>query len=177
MKKQGIVKRAVKKVADIPTFMDTDSIRYTWNSIRRSAAHLCTPRRASIEESFEEALVRLNLTEDDVQSRIKEFSRLAMIFMIMAVLSFIYSTYNAAMGSISGFLLGFIVTLIVLCRVFYFHFWLFQLKQRKLGCSVKEWLNSNLAEKDVPTEKINIAKTTAPTDHASDPTQQPPQNN
>lgn len=174
MKKQGIVKRAVKKVADVPSYMDTASIRYTWNSMRRAVGQLCRPRQSSIHESFEEALLRLNLTEADVQLRTKEFSRLAIIFMLMAAASFIYSIYNAAVGSISGFLLGFVVTLIVLCRAIYFHFWLFQLKHRKLGCSLKEWFNSSISGGVKPPKPVDETPSTEHSSDITDTTHNPP---
>ncbi len=144
MKKPGVIKRTVKSVADVPTLLDTEFLTASWYSIRNMIGKLFTPKSGGYQESFEEALVRLQLTEEDLKHRIREFGRLAFIFVSMAILSFIYTIYLCATEGGWGVILGFVITLFLLTRAFYFHFWLFQIKNRKLGCTIKEWLNSTV---------------------------------
>lgn len=101
------------------------------------------PRKDStITETFEQALTRLNLTEADIIQRSQEFNRLYKVFSILFFALCLYLVYVlfkkawiASLGT-SG------VMLIVLAQLFRYHFWLFQIKERRLGCSFKEWMRS-----------------------------------
>jgi intracellular multiplication protein IcmV len=48
------------------------------------------------------------------------------------------------MGSIKAFIVSLVVTLIALILAYRYHFWYFQMKQRKLGCTFSEWYKQGL---------------------------------
>jgi intracellular multiplication protein IcmV len=101
-------------------------------------------QQAEISETFEEAMIRLNLTEQDLKERKKEFKRLFIIFSIISVVIFLYSVAIAVTKhNIGGFFMGFAVTLYALSHAFKYHFWLYQINKRKLGCTVREWFTDN----------------------------------
>ena len=88
MKRKGIIRRTIKIVADVPRLMDSEFLQYSWISIRRAAGILCTPSQATIQETFEESMIRLNLTEEMIEARIRQFSRLSFIFIVMSLFGF-----------------------------------------------------------------------------------------
>ena len=97
----------------------------------------------TIEETFEEAVERLNLTEEILAQRKKEFTRLFLIFLITACCIFSYSIFIAAIyKNIMGFIMGLGITCYALSQSFKYHFWLYQIKAKKLGCSFNDWFNS-----------------------------------
>lgn len=96
--------------------------------------------KASRTETFEQALQRLNVTEQELQARLKEFRRLLVVYLLVALVLFVYSTYIAyAYDNILGFFMGLAVTTYALSHAFKYHFWIFQITHKKLGCSLKEW--------------------------------------
>lgn len=144
MKKKGFIRSTISQVTDVPTWVDFGFLQASWVSLRRMTGKLLTPRKAQHIESFEDAMNRLELSETDITNRTKEFSRLVMIFMGLAFMVFIYTLYLAATGDLRSTLFGFVVTLLILVRAFHYHFWLFQVKSRKLGCTLREWLDSTI---------------------------------
>ena len=103
---------------------------------------LFNPRKARQTETFAAALQRLKLTEQDIQKRQQEFNTLYKIFSSIALILMAYICYLfyhkawwPALGSCG-------ILLIILAHVFRYHFWLFQIQQRKLGCSFKEWFDA-----------------------------------
>jgi intracellular multiplication protein IcmV len=47
--------------------------------------------------------------------------------------------FVAAHYSLAGFFLLLTVTALLFANAFRFHFWAFQISQRKLGCTLAEW--------------------------------------
>lgn len=108
------------------------------------------PKKATYSETFEEALVRLELTEADLAKRKKEFTQLFYFFIVLSVFIIGYGLYLAISGTMITALIAFCLSIYTLAQAFRFHFWLFQLKNRKLGCTVKEWMNAAV---NTPSEK------------------------
>lgn len=109
------------------------------------------PRDPQQHETFEESLRRLNLTEEDLKNRAKEFSRLVLIFLCFAFALLGYAVYLAWCGSVGATLMCFGMMAFCFGQVFRFHFWLFQVRERRLGCSLREWYHSSI--KGAPTGK------------------------
>ena len=59
--------------------------------------------------------------------------------LLSACLIFVYAGYQFFYGSIKAFIVSLVVMLIALVLAFRYHFWYFQIKQRKLGCTFNEW--------------------------------------
>ncbi|MCS5711141.1 type IVB secretion system protein IcmV [Candidatus Berkiella aquae] len=121
------------------------------------------PKKATYSETFEEALERLELTEADIAKRQKEFTQLFYFFLVLSLVIISYGLYLAFTGSMITALIAFCLSIYSLAQSFRFHFWLFQLKNRKLGCTIKEWMNAavttkhekNLAVKKNKSEKMS----------------------
>jgi intracellular multiplication protein IcmV len=94
------------------------------------------------KESFEEAKERLGLDEATLEQRKKEFLRLSITFCFIAFGVFSYSIYLIYVEAFISALIAFLFTFYNLTQAFRFHFWYFQVKNRKLGCSLKEWLST-----------------------------------
>lgn len=94
------------------------------------------------QETFEQAIERLNLTEQDIFDRKKEFFKLFIISLIISLLLFIYTMLiTISYKSFYGFILGSSISFLSLTKTFKYHFWLTQINKRKLGLTFKEWLN------------------------------------
>ena len=100
---------------------------------------MIVPQKAKRTETFEEAMVRLRLSKADISQRTQEFKRLFIIFLVIFIVLLSYTVYLLSEGSIRPGLVSLVLTFIVLAQIFRYHFWLFQIKQRKLGCTLREW--------------------------------------
>jgi intracellular multiplication protein IcmV len=95
-------------------------------------------------EEFDEAMERLQFSESDIAAAQTGYLRNFVIFFMMGLLFALYSMYRFHHAQwLSGF-----VSLLLTALVFIFslsaHFWYFQIKNRKLGCSLKEWYHNKI---------------------------------
>lgn len=97
-----------------------------------------TPNSAT--ESFEDMLLRMNISEEELALRARShlFSSFSFLFFVM--LDFFYALYLIwHHHSISGFAISIATTIFLLTQAFKYNFWYFQIKKRKLECSFAEW--------------------------------------
>ena len=113
---------------------------------------LVVPKKATRKETFEQALERLNITEADLIQRQKEFTRLVYVFLSIAAVIISYAIYMIIKGYAIVGLIALCLSLYTLSQAFHFHFWLFQMKNRKLGCTLTEWFYSKITPPN-PTEQ------------------------
>jgi intracellular multiplication protein IcmV len=91
-------------------------------------------------ETFEEAMTRLNLTEEDIKQQSVRYFNFAVLFITLAVVSFLFAFYLLFVEhTFAGCLLGLAVTALFGSQAFRYHFWYFQIQRRKLGCTFEEW--------------------------------------
>ncbi|MAZ44742.1 MAG: hypothetical protein CMF48_06175 [Legionellales bacterium] len=103
-----------------------------------------TPEQATHQETFKEAINRLQLTEADIQKRVKEFWMLLIFYLLLAFAILAYAMYMAFQGAVLATIMSFSLSFYCASQCFRYHFWLFQIKHRKLGCTLKEWFNSSI---------------------------------
>lgn len=99
-------------------------------------------KEAEKKETFEQAAKRFNLTEEDIQKRMKSAKELVMIFLGFGSLLVTYAIYQWISGRFVGGLICLILSLLTFAYAFREHFNLFQMRKRCLGCTYKEWFNS-----------------------------------
>lgn len=106
------------------------------------AKALFIPKKADRKESFEESLARLNLSEAQLKTKESEFLRLFAFHLLLAFVTFCYCVFLFYKKNWGGGCTTLCLSLYPLAVAFRFHFWLFQLKNRRLGCTIQEWWNS-----------------------------------
>lgn len=95
-------------------------------------------------KSFDEVMSELNLTEQDIELKIKSLRRMYRLMLSIAFIFYIYSMYHMLYGGFLAAMLSFVIMLVCVALAFRYHFWYFQIKRRKLGCSFKEWFRACL---------------------------------
>lgn len=149
-KRRGIMGRIIDTRVD--KWMSWDYLSDTTSKIKDSVTDLITPQKAKYNETFEEAMIRLNLTEADLLSRKKEFTRLFYLFVVIGLAIIGYAVYMALLGYMGACLISFCLAAFSFAQAFKWHFWLFQLRNRKLGCTIKEWMNGKIMEEKGATD-------------------------
>jgi intracellular multiplication protein IcmV len=142
----GVFKKVGGRLVDtrVDKWMSLDYLNETAERFKILMMDIVVPQKATHSETFEEAMVRLELTEEDLVQRQLEFRRLFYFFFIISFIIVGYGLYLAFTSSLIPALICFGLAIYSLSQAFRFHFWLFQLRERRLGCSIKDWINSRL---------------------------------
>lgn len=136
-------KKVVKPLVNVPAWVGYDRLASSTKNIWDIFKGLFFPSQAEREETFEQAMARLNLTEESLKQRVKEFHALIFMWAVIFLGIVCYAVYLASQGSWVGFIPTITISLIPMVQMFRYHFWIFQIKKRKLGCTFKEWFNSS----------------------------------
>jgi len=136
----------------------------SWDYLTETAEHFkillidsVIPKKATGSETFEEAMKRLELTEADLERRKREFTQLFYFFLTLSIVIVCYALYVAFTGGMVTSIIAFCLAMYAMAQAFRFHFWLFQVKHRKLGCTIKEWLNAQIVP--APKTSLTVNKT------------------
>lgn len=127
----------------------TDSLSQALKIIRDQASLLFSPQQSSSanQETFHEVCERFGLQESDAFQVQKSFLKLSYLLLLAWLLLIIYMIYMFWIGSWHAGLGSFGIGLVILSLAFRYHFWAFQIKTKKLGCTFQEWLNSLRGDK------------------------------
>ena len=140
---------------NVSAWMGWSRLKVSGKSISDTAKRLFIPQKATYQEEFDDALTRLNLSEADLMAKQSSFFKLSVIFVCMSFVILGYAIYLAWGAHIKGAFVSLCLTFMVFAIAFRYHFWYFQVKQRKLGCSLRDWYYYNFAKMPPPTEEQN----------------------
>jgi len=92
------------------------------------------------EETFKQAMVRLKVSEEELADIKNTYLFYSVVFLILGLIALVYSFYLLFVHvSISGWLIGLAVSALLISQTFRFHFWYFQIKERRLGFTFQDW--------------------------------------
>lgn len=121
-------------------WLSLDSLKTNTGVVKNILQDAFKIPQATTEETFEEALKRFGLNEDDLKHIDENYLMFAYFFLALSVICFLFAFYLLFMHySISGWLLALVSSALFAGQAFRYHFWHFQIKHRKLGCTIKEW--------------------------------------
>lgn len=144
----GGIKKVVKPFVDVPKWVGYEQLKGVTGWVKGLFKRTFVIRKQNYNETFEQAMVRLKLTEQDLAKRTHEFTWLVRFWLALFFLVILYAAYMAGIASWAGLIISISVSLLTLSQAFRYHFWLFQIRHRKLGCTLREWWHSR-----VTTEK------------------------
>lgn len=133
-------------------WLNYDALKQQTRLVYDIGRDVLTPETAPArKETFEEALVRLNLTEDDIKETSENYLFYSVLFLgcslVVFAASFVMLFYY---NTISGWLIALAITALLLTQAFRFNFWHFQIKYRKLGCTFEEWKRGKPFDQEEP---------------------------
>lgn len=143
MKVTQAVKRVVRPFVDFPTWIGYQQLVEMSRGIGIILQRLFIPQKAEQEESFDDALRRLQISEHALKQKARSLNYLTFLWFAIGIIVIIYGFYLVGAGSWHGFIACVAITSIAFTQSFRCNFWLFQIRQRRLGVSFKEWLNAS----------------------------------
>lgn len=138
------LKKLLSRVFHIRFWMDIERIKSFAQFVKNLFKKLFVLQPQAPTQSFEEAQVRLQLTDEQLLKRQQALFRICLLMIFLALVLCCYGVYQLFYGTVVAALLTLVVILIALSLAFRYHFWYFQIKQRKLGCSWRDWLSEGL---------------------------------
>lgn len=136
--------KIVSRLINIRAWADWDRVKAYTEYLVNGVSRMVSPSEAKSGESFKAAQIQYNLSDAELLTKQKALWRLSVFMLIMAVGLFIYLIYQLILGNFLAAFVSFFVVLIALALAFRYHFWYFQIKNRKLGCTFKEWFQHGL---------------------------------
>lgn len=140
MAKKHRVTGFFKSMFNVRLWTGYDRIKDQGSQIKDEYQRMFTVKEAGHEENLEEVMQRFQLSESDLQDRMRDFYRLSMMMLVMFVPVFCYFVYMLISLHLHAAFLSLVVSFFPLVLAFRYHFWYYQLKQRRLGVTFKEWL-------------------------------------
>lgn len=143
MAKKGIIKGFFGSILNVRKLSSYDEVKSVATSITRSVKDLYNTDRSDVVrvESFSSAMQRLQLTEGDIKKRTNYFLYYFLVYFLMAIALLTYAVYLMIIGgAILAVMASLVLTVLMLVYSFREHFWYMQMKKRKIGCTVKEWI-------------------------------------
>jgi len=145
-KKPGKIRKtlgwAFKPFVNVKGWIAYDEVKNGYVNVKHTVSDIFKVAEAEHEESFEEACQRLNLNQTKLQNQYKNFSLMFKVTLLITILLLTLSIYWIFTGGIfSGFFV-LLLSLIALANAARYHFWMYQIKNKKLGSSINEWLRS-----------------------------------
>ena len=137
-------KRLLQNLFRIRFWLDAERIKGFFEYLRGVMVRFLVPQPKVAEESFEEAKVRLGLTDEILIKRQKALLCFSIFIGFLGFCIFTYSAYLAFNQYFLGASTALIVSGIAGVLAFRYHFWYYQIKHKKLGCSLREWLYCGL---------------------------------
>lgn len=129
----------LKRVFNFRAWLDAVRVQGWAIYFTQGAKRMFIPRAPESGESFAVAIKRMQLTDEDLLAREKSLLRLCYFMLLVALMIGAYAVYHLLSLQLMPFLVSFAIMLIPIVLAFRYHFWAFQIRQRKLGCSVDEW--------------------------------------
>lgn len=145
IKKANKIINFSKNIFKIRQWCDYDRVQASTVYIVRGLSRLFIPRRNSAAaESFDAAVARMRLSPQELTSKQNSLYTLSILMCCIAAVILGYAFFQLYYGAMRVFLICIILTLIALALAFRYHFWYYQIKMRKLGCSFREWYRQGL---------------------------------
>ncbi len=138
--KKGFFRGLMSTFFDVPRWVNAQQYVQTNKTLRARLMDTFRIRTAQRTETFESAIERLKLTEQDLQMRLKINSRTLVAMSVFIGLLFCYLVYLVFYGALAGSLIVLALIFLSFVRAFQCSFWNFQIKNRRLGCTFQDWL-------------------------------------
>jgi intracellular multiplication protein IcmV len=142
--KYSQTKRLLTIAFDVRRWSDFDRMKTFTVYLAEGFKRLFVPLRAEESETFSEALKQYSISKEALIKKQNALLRLSILMCLVAFGFLSYAMYMLMLGSWYSALLSLVVMLIALALAFRYHFWFFQMKKHKLGCTFQEWFTQGL---------------------------------
>ncbi len=127
------------RIINVREWADVARLKSFTVYLKSMVIRLFIPQQHTVTESFAEAIAKLKLSERDLELKKNALYRLTWLMLVFAMGILCYVAYSIYYSAITAALISLVLFMVALVLAFRYHFWYFQMKKRKLGCSFSEW--------------------------------------
>lgn len=141
--------RPFKPFLNFSTFLGLKELKGSYQNIADLTKSTFTRKKPEeyVQETFEEAIARLGLTEQDVALKKRNFLTMAICYLAIAGALFLYMLYLLFTGVFLGTFIAFILIIVALSFSYREHFWYTQMEHRRLGLTFQDWRTYTFSKK------------------------------
>lgn len=135
------VKKGLGKVFNfqVDRWLDYPNLKGSAVYFYRQLKSLYKFETASRTETYEDAVARLKLSAEDLNIQRNHFEFFARIFFVLFLSILGYGLWISVNGNWMGGIMSLALAIYALTNAFRYDLWKYQIQQKKLGCSLKEW--------------------------------------
>jgi intracellular multiplication protein IcmV len=116
-----------------------DNLRYLSNLARQLLKSPAVADPNNTAKSFDAVIDRDGLTPAWLNQQSQHYKNIALLFVGLAAILFIYSLVLIYLGNWMGLCISAALIVYAFSQAFRFHFWHYQILKRSLDCTPKEW--------------------------------------
>jgi intracellular multiplication protein IcmV len=139
--KRKYVRGFFKSFIDVRRWSSYDQLKANGKVIKSTFRVVFSlDKKPIIVETFDEAVARLNLTDEALQKKRSYFLQSALLYVLMSLTLLGYGLYlirNNPFAALAVFLFSILMSIYAYRE----SMWHMQITKRKLGCGFKEWLH------------------------------------
>ncbi len=143
-----VIGGTLKSMIDVPRWLGWKQLKYNVTYLFRWLKPYFKAQKITRRETFQEAVARLDLTEDDLQKRAKHLIYECMFYLSLACICLGYTFFLFCNKHIIAGIFAIIVSALILIKAGAAHFLRFQIKHHKLGCTIREWINGQTTNEE-----------------------------
>lgn len=97
-------------------------------------------KRSARKETFSQAIVRLNLSPKDIEEKERQYKLTSSIYGVFFIFGLVYSALLFKKSSWGTGIMGLSYSFLMFAFFFRESFWYMQVKNRRLGMTISDWL-------------------------------------
>lgn len=144
MKRRSHIGQIIHRIFNVRSWIDWERVKGFTFYLGHGIKQLFVVQEMDNERPFDDVKTQFNLTEAQLLSKQKALFRLCLLMLLIGLLILTYTLYLLFSGHLAAFFLGLVVSLLAFVLAFRYHYWYFQIKIRKLGCSVSQWFRQGI---------------------------------
>lgn len=138
------ISKTLSRIFKVRYWTDYDRNKNFFTAMLATAKRFLMPTTSETVETFDEACLRLKLTDDMLLTQKKSLFRLSILMACFGCGLFIYACYQLFCSAFLATLVSLAVMAFAFVLGFRYHFLYFQIEQKKLGCSLHTWFHQGL---------------------------------
>ncbi|PIZ05114.1 MAG: hypothetical protein COY58_00700 [Gammaproteobacteria bacterium CG_4_10_14_0_8_um_filter_38_16] len=147
---RSYVKNTVKDNTNVKGWVDWSAVKENGRTIGSFIKSIKTPDlNVPVQKTtFEAAVKKYNLSDAQLQQQMRSHFRVACVCLLLGLGALGWAVKILLQGMITSSFVSVALSILMLAYAFREHFLYFQIKQRRLGCSVHDWFFTSFLSKN-----------------------------
>lgn len=143
----GLFRFAIKTCCDVPSWMGLKQLKSQTGFLINNIKPIFKARKITASQmTFDQKIAEWNIDNAHLDLLMNRFIYHSLIYLILGFLCVGYAFYLFLHQYTLSGITTILIAIIIFLKAFSTHFWYFEIKHRKLGCTLREWLNGKIKD-------------------------------